>query len=83
MISSCAQVLCTNASDHFCDECESNYGLLLGQRAYTNLGTECEGTGQNSLTIMTIKLPLPSISSLLMAKGLLLSWGMSEFYGFL
>lgn len=42
-IEACEQVLCTNTTDHFCMLCESNRGMLPGQRAYTNLGTECEG----------------------------------------
>ena len=43
VIGACAQVLCTNSSDHRCLDCESNHGHLPGQMAYTNLGTECEG----------------------------------------
>ena len=43
VIGACAQVICTNSSDHFCRECESDNGPMQGQRAYTNLGTECQG----------------------------------------
>ena len=42
-IDSCEQVLCSNASDHVCDRCESNTGPLPDQMAYINLQTECLG----------------------------------------
>ncbi len=38
-IENCAQVLCTNSTDHFCEECEGNHMVA---RAYSNLGDQCE-----------------------------------------
>ena len=42
-IASCQQVLCTNASNHYCLQCESDNGPLPGESAYSNLGTQCQG----------------------------------------
>ena len=42
-IDNCADIRCTNSSDHTCNLCRSNNGPGLGEAAFTNLGDECEG----------------------------------------
>ena len=42
-IENCADIRCTTDSDQYCFECESNYGAALGESAYRNLNTSCEG----------------------------------------
>lgn len=41
-IDNCADVRCTNATDHQCMECASYHGDTLGMAGYENLGTECQ-----------------------------------------
>lgn len=43
-IENCADIRCTTDADHYCFECESNHGVALGESAYRNLNTSCEGT---------------------------------------
>ena len=40
-IESCADVRCSNQSDHTCHECDSHYGDVRGEAAYRNLVNEC------------------------------------------
>lgn len=52
VIPSCEQVLCTSPTDHVCTLCQSNNGPMLGQSAYTNTGTECEGKIYQTMLVM-------------------------------
>lgn len=42
-IENCADIRCTTDADHYCFECKSNHGVALGESAYRNLNTSCEG----------------------------------------
>lgn len=41
-IENCADIRCTNPTDHYCYKCASNNGVALGERGYVNLNTSCE-----------------------------------------
>lgn len=40
----CADIRCTNTTDHLCHECEGDHGDATGEAAYENLGISCERT---------------------------------------
>lgn len=41
-IESCVDVRCSDATNQWCEECQSNQGLGFGEAAYRNLGNACE-----------------------------------------
>ena len=71
-IENCADIRCTTDSDQYCFECESNYGAALGESAYRNLNTSCEG--KLILIIILTFLSLSIHSILLLVGRVLLSW---------
>ena len=52
-IENCADIRCTTPSDHYCEECESNRGLALGERGYENLNTSCERKYDDQYIVLT------------------------------
>ena len=41
-IDNCADIRCTTPTDHYCEECDSDKGVGLGERGYENMNTSCE-----------------------------------------
>lgn len=41
-IENCADIRCTDPTDHYCYKCASNNGVGLGERGYENFNTSCE-----------------------------------------
>lgn len=41
-IENCADIRCTNPTDHYCYKCASDNGVALGERGYENFNTSCE-----------------------------------------
>ena len=55
-IENCADIRCTNPTDHYCEECESDNGVALGERGYENLNFSCERKLKLSYTKIIILL---------------------------
>lgn len=41
-IEDCADIRCSSALDHSCEQCDSHRGLGLGEAAYDNMNTSCQ-----------------------------------------
>ena len=75
-IENCADIRCTDAIDHYCFECESDHGVVLGESAYRNLNDSCER--KLFIVIICTQFQYPLSSTLFLVKFFLLSWSLSR-----